>query len=255
MEVHAHAHTERKKWTRYIWEFLMLFLAVSLGFLVENQREHYVEHQRAKIYAANLYEELKKDTARLNFVIDRSREIAGRLDTFCILVKEKNRQNITSGMLYFYANAVTQVEYFSSSNTTVEQLKGSGNLRIMGNELAYKISEYDKLIRELEKEYDLSRAEFGKMEDRHFKMIDVYLSEIMFAEREDPRDSVFMVNDLPVNKDPVLMREYTGWAKFESNIYLYQVRRYLSPIKQSATELIVFLKKKYHLSENTPSKK
>ena len=28
MEVHAHTHTERKQWTHYLWEFLMLFLAV-----------------------------------------------------------------------------------------------------------------------------------------------------------------------------------------------------------------------------------
>ena len=38
MEVHAHTHTERKKWTHYLWEFLMLFLAVFCGFLAENQR-------------------------------------------------------------------------------------------------------------------------------------------------------------------------------------------------------------------------
>jgi hypothetical protein len=51
MEVHAHTHTERKKWTHYLWEFLMLFLAVTLGFFVENQREHYIEKKRAKEYA------------------------------------------------------------------------------------------------------------------------------------------------------------------------------------------------------------
>ena len=28
MEVHAHTHTARKKWTHYFWEFLMLFPAV-----------------------------------------------------------------------------------------------------------------------------------------------------------------------------------------------------------------------------------
>ena len=33
MEVHAHPHTPRKKWTHYFWEFLMLFRAVfNLGF-------------------------------------------------------------------------------------------------------------------------------------------------------------------------------------------------------------------------------
>ena len=45
MEVHTHTHTARKKWTHYLWEFLMLFLAVFAGFLAENQREHIVEHQ------------------------------------------------------------------------------------------------------------------------------------------------------------------------------------------------------------------
>ena len=50
MEVHAHTHTERKKWTHFLWEFLMLFLAVFAGFLAENQREHYTEHKRGLQY-------------------------------------------------------------------------------------------------------------------------------------------------------------------------------------------------------------
>lgn len=28
MEVHAHSHTPRRKWTHYLWEFIMLFLAI-----------------------------------------------------------------------------------------------------------------------------------------------------------------------------------------------------------------------------------
>jgi hypothetical protein len=248
MEVHAHSHTPRKKWTHYFWEFLMLFLAVFCGFLAEYRLEHMIEHQRAKVYAANLHEELKNDTTRLNYVIQNNNNIAGQLDTFCMLVKENIRQNITTGMLYFYANSVTKVEYFSSSNATVEQLKGSGNLRIMDTKLAYKISEYDKMIRELEKEYELSKVEFAKMEDLHFKAIDVYYSEKMFANREDaPRDSVFKINDLPVSKDPELMKAYTGLLKFESGIYIYQNRRYLSPLKDSATQLLTLLQKKYHI--------
>jgi len=63
MEVHHHSHTSRKKWTHYLWEFLMLFLAVFCGFLAENQREHYIENRRAKELAKNLWEDLKIDTA------------------------------------------------------------------------------------------------------------------------------------------------------------------------------------------------
>ena len=46
MEVHHHAHhKEKRTWKSYFWEFLMLFLAVFLGFLAENQREHFIEHK------------------------------------------------------------------------------------------------------------------------------------------------------------------------------------------------------------------
>jgi hypothetical protein len=61
MEVHAHSHTPRKKWQHYLWEFLMLFLAVTLGFFVENQREHLVEHQREKQFVQSLFNDIKAD--------------------------------------------------------------------------------------------------------------------------------------------------------------------------------------------------
>ena len=249
MEVHSHTHTERKKWTHYFWEFFMLFLAVSAGFLVENQREHYVEHQRAKIYAANLYDELKKDTIQLNGVSHSLKFVSNNLDTFCLLIKEHHEQLPTNGMLYYYSSFVTNVEYFSSNNTTIEQLKSSGNLRIMGNNLAYKISEYDRKTRELEKEYSLSKVEFSKMEDLQFKVFDMYLSEKMLDDPiVKPRDSVFHLTDLPIKNDPELMKEYTGWLKFESSIYSYQSERYLMPLKKLATELITILKEEHHLN-------
>src|SRR4051794_36842467 len=55
MEVHHHPHVHHeKKWSGYLFEFIMLFLAVSAGFFVENQREHYVENNRAEQYASFL---------------------------------------------------------------------------------------------------------------------------------------------------------------------------------------------------------
>ena len=247
MEVHAHAHTARKKWTHYFWEFFMLFLAVSAGFLVENQREHFVEHQRAKIYATNLYDELQKDTTQLNELSRNLKNVAKKLDTFCVLVKEDHKQTVTNGMLYYYSSFVTNVEYFSSNNTTMEQLKSSGNLRIMGNKLAYKISEYDRKNRQLEKEYSLSKVEFSKMEDLHFKLFDIYISEKMFGgPNVRPRDSVLLLTNLSVNNEPGLMNQYTGWLKFESGIYKFQDNTYLAQLKKLAIELLTILKEEYH---------
>jgi hypothetical protein len=76
MEVHKHTHvptSREKKWTHYFWEFLMLFLAVFCGFLAENQREHYVEAQRAKEYAKSLLNDLRNDTAELHHGIHQTR--------------------------------------------------------------------------------------------------------------------------------------------------------------------------------------
>ena len=47
MEVHHHSH-HPKKWKEYLTEFLMLFLAVSMGFVAENLREKHVENERSE---------------------------------------------------------------------------------------------------------------------------------------------------------------------------------------------------------------
>jgi len=44
----------------------MLFLAVTLGFFVENQREHYIEHVRAKEFSKTLVKDLQSDTAAIH---------------------------------------------------------------------------------------------------------------------------------------------------------------------------------------------
>src|SRR5215203_2813191 len=104
MEVHAHAHTPRKKWTHYLWEFLMLFLAVTLGFFVENQREHIVEHQRAKQFAKALIEDLEKDTVEILDVIREDKIILSAFDSVSSIVRRGITGNTVPGSFYYYCN-------------------------------------------------------------------------------------------------------------------------------------------------------
>ena len=80
MEVHAHSHTPRKKWTHYFWEFFMLFLAVTAGFFVENMREHYIEHRRGLQYIRSFVEDLKTDTTGFSNIIAQYRIKETQLD-------------------------------------------------------------------------------------------------------------------------------------------------------------------------------
>ncbi|MBK9661465.1 MAG: hypothetical protein IPO68_16460 [Chitinophagaceae bacterium] len=92
MEVHAHTHTPRKKWTHYFWEFIMLFLAVFCGFLAENQREHMIEHQREKKFIRSLISDLSADTTRLGTIIHLRNERLVLLDSFMILLNKPNAE-------------------------------------------------------------------------------------------------------------------------------------------------------------------
>ena len=58
MEVHhPHHPTHKKKWSEYIIEFVMLFAAVTLGFLAENIREHQIieKHKIQNLTATNTH--------------------------------------------------------------------------------------------------------------------------------------------------------------------------------------------------------
>ena len=61
---HPHHITHKKKWGEYLLEFFMLFLAVFLGSVAENIREHIVEGNREKQFIRSLANDIKADTAR-----------------------------------------------------------------------------------------------------------------------------------------------------------------------------------------------
>src|SRR4026208_1004386 len=132
MEVHHHSHTSRKKWTHYFWEFLMLFLAVFCGFLAENQREHYVEHEREKKYIRSLASDLTVDIARLNNIVQQREHRAMMLDSFVLLLNKADAASFTRYLYYFNSFATRSHAYrFTSVDGTMQQLKNAGNLRLI----------------------------------------------------------------------------------------------------------------------------
>src|SRR5215467_1719810 len=58
MEVHHHPKVDKKAFKEYFLEFLMIFLAVTLGFFAENIREYYAERTNAREYLESYRDEL-----------------------------------------------------------------------------------------------------------------------------------------------------------------------------------------------------
>jgi hypothetical protein len=67
MEVHHHPHIEKKNFKEYFLEFLMIFLAVTMGFFAENIREYFAEKKTVKEYLENFQDELKQNEASIHY--------------------------------------------------------------------------------------------------------------------------------------------------------------------------------------------
>ncbi len=148
MEVHAHTHSPRKKWTHYFWEFLMLFLAVFCGFMAENQREHIVEHKREKAFMVTMLSDIKADTAMLISMHRTFTQIVFHLDSLVPLLEENMLMDNNAEKIYqhqIYLNL-----YYKSvfADRTINQLKNSGNFRLIRKKnVSDQISAYDGYAR------------------------------------------------------------------------------------------------------------
>jgi hypothetical protein len=108
----------------------MLFLAVTLGFFVENKREHMVEHGREKQYINNLLQDLKQDTIELSQNIESrdKREIY----TEYLIMHLNETSNVDSlNKIHQHIFKLNSLQLFNYSNSTTQQLKSSGLMRLI----------------------------------------------------------------------------------------------------------------------------
>ena len=246
MEVHHHAHTARKKWTHYFWEFLMLFLAVFCGFLAENQREHFIENKRAKEYIHSLYADLKADTTFIGSYVKYLDNTINQLDTLTDLIS-RERFNEEERTLYRLAFKNRRVLYFQYNNRTFDQLRSSGNLRLLRNrQFADSLAEYDNMIHEVVK----------KQEERYLEATANHTAlqwEILDsrAYKLEKHSTINVQIDTTVNltfsKDDILKLKRLNNLYFEKKLIIPPYRIMMAELLQKANVLINLVKTEYHL--------
>ena len=138
MEVHHHSH-HPKKWKEYITEFLMLFLAVTLGFLAENLREVYVEKERSHELILQLQSDIRNNIKLIDSVVLRDKSMLTEFDTAVVYLMANKQISLDS----LYQNLPPSVFRFLSKNDTYDQMKSSASLRyIKDSVLLDKILQY-----------------------------------------------------------------------------------------------------------------
>jgi len=133
MEVHHHPdiHHEKKPWKEYFLEFLMIFLAVTMGFFAETIRENISEGGKGRELAESLYQEVYKDSIIMQTKISWREEKEGHMEYLKKYIKDSSLTSFPdkfypSFMWCFIFNASTN---FDPNDGILDQLRNSGTLR------------------------------------------------------------------------------------------------------------------------------
>ena len=246
MEVHAHTHTERKKWTHYLWEFLMLFLAVFCGFLAENEREHMIEHKREKEYMRSLIEDLQTDTVNLNREMLTGHIIRTRIENLISFLNNESSKD-SAVQLYKLNNQVGRVVNVNFEDRTSSQLKNGGNMRLIRNKaVADSIRSYWGDIKVIE---NIS----SRLEDIRGKAVDIQVQIFhnKYIKLSDPLHPVSSdISVLPgaklINNNPELLALYSNRRQYTLNVLNNYILG-MNHANSKAIRLVTFIKKEYHL--------
>jgi len=256
MEVHHHPHVEKKNLKEYLLEGLMIFLAVTMGFIAENIREHITDTVRAKVYAQSLFDDIKTDTAMIQNVINEKKWIVAKYDSAeNILALDKIKEN--NEFLYYIERYVAHNDVFTANDVTYEQLKSSGNFRYIKNFGLYKkiTDYYHTYIRyqSIDGSFGASerRNEMTSIESRIFNPDD--LASLDNKRTGDSASVVFYnlsfrserkLTPIAGNKEDL---NFFYTKIHNAKLRSVSAKRFLSRLNNRAEALMTDLKKEYHL--------
>jgi hypothetical protein len=247
MEVHHHTHAAhgKKTWKEYGWEFLMLFLAVFCGFLAEYQLEHVIEHHREKQYIESMVADLKSDQEVLSQHITWVKSGIAMMDTLTNILNTPSNIAGNTGELYFLARLAPRLKPLANNSRTFEQLKNSGNFRLIRQlEASNKIMTYYEkfpLIRLLE---SINETEFTEYK----KVVAKIFDPVVLVSMEGSRDEILRIKDNPPLRtaDKEMLQELSVFA-----VYMRGTKKGVlgadEELKTAGAELIAYLQREYHL--------
>ncbi len=249
MEVHHHPHVEKKNFKEYFLEFIMIFLAVTLGFFAESIRESLADHAKEKEYIQSMIADLKNDTAVLRDVIAVNMTRISGIDSLsALLLKTPLTDNDEKRLYLLNSRYASNVSSMVWNDGTIRQLLTSGNLRLMsGQGISDSIMNY----------YGPNKDEATGQADILFEAVKrVYFSAEDIFDRSFMRsllnkDSSFSRRPLPdtmemLNKDRAVLKKYSQMVLTTQGL----IDNYLDMLfhmYKRANSLLIFLQTKYDI--------
>ncbi len=245
MEVHHHPKIEKKKFTEYLLEGLMIFFAVSMGFLAENIREHITNIEKEHQYINSLIHNLEQDKIDITNTINDNQKKLIDLDSLLSILSNNILTPENKQLLYKYSRMVSFYSSFASDDATMTQLKNAGGFQyIRKDHIADSISRYDEVIRSI----DAAEAPYSKaINDAVDAMSEFLLFKVW-------KDTSYFKNGTAPNKElPLLYDDPKKISMFYNKISLERgwTQNYLDNLREKlpfTIRLIDLLHKEYEIN-------
>ena len=253
MEVHHHPdlHHKPKKWKEYFLEFLMIFLAVTLGFFAENLREHIKEKAVIQNNMESMIADLQSDVAMYNSTLTANQFSDKRTDTLITLLK---KDRTSTSEIYFLARFITaNNQNYSPITKTFDQMKSSGTLKLIEpSRLLDSISEYYQSLQYFPGVNNLQNQKLTDIHLANSQLFDGYTFQNMFIVVPTKFGFVKGEIKMPEGNPPLLSDNFKAInSVIMAYHYLYSVTEVNNNAaiirKENANRLINLLIKEYDL--------
>jgi len=253
MEVHHHPHVEKKNFKEYFLEFLMIFLAVTMGFFAENIREHFSDKSKEKEYLSSMINELKYDTTKYDETLKKIFYIRPMLDSLYKNVQNASHFNFVLLGKWNTPINETRLSYLPTM-PTIQQLTSSGNLRLIESKAVLnKILQYQGFIQgNMKSETESINAATEKI----YNYEDDLCNESVFNDQTDnnmqDKAAQFSMENGAVYDMRIMVKDSINLNRFANSFTNYKSRNWgyytiINEAKQMAIGLIEEINKEYSL--------
>ncbi|MEI6696055.1 MAG: hypothetical protein WCO13_08300 [Bacteroidota bacterium] len=247
MEVHHHPDIRKKNFKEYIFEGLMIFMAVTLGFFGERLRENLTEQAKENELMVSMIEDTQTDIANIEKIIALNKTRVLKLDTISNRCFNYGKNGNNDASLYsLIKSCIRHPDFVSPVERTMSQLKNAGGMRLIQKQAAVdNIIYYDDILKKLLNQQDYYELHLKVLLDatEHlFNMKYFPLNPLTFLWESDAK-ALLSAKLIDQNKLSIL--EFGNKAKILQGIVMFYLIR-LEEAKQQAILLAEILKKEYH---------
>jgi hypothetical protein len=138
MEVHHHPDLHHQKSLKgYFSEFLMIFLAVTMGFFAESLRERIAGKAKEKEYIKSFISDLDEDIKFIDVQLPLFETSLAQLDSLIRLLRDSHVKEFGADIYFFGRQAaIPALRFFLINDRTIQQIKNSGGFGLIHNHKA-----------------------------------------------------------------------------------------------------------------------